>query len=182
MPQIQETRRGRINIIPYVHKVSHGLKKIGQKAGIRTVFSAPNKIGRVCNVVNNMTPTTKAPCGIKHATRFIPYRDNVVYEIPLRCGAVYVGQTGRCLNVRLREHAYVLRVGTESHLVSHCKKCGCIQPLFENTKVLKHYLGAHTRAIFEAYMIAKRGNTCVSQPSVTLLQKERGYLDGAGRR
>lgn len=56
MPQIQETRRGRINIIPYVHKVSHGLKKIGQKAGIRTVFSAPNKIGKVCKVLNVTLP------------------------------------------------------------------------------------------------------------------------------
>ncbi|XP_077535955.1 uncharacterized protein LOC144148269 [Haemaphysalis longicornis] len=86
-PQTQETRRGLINVIPHVHKVSHGLKKIAQKAGIRTVFSAPNKLGRMCKAVNDTTPP-KADCSTNHATRFVPCRTNVVYEIPLECDAV----------------------------------------------------------------------------------------------
>lgn len=159
-PQTQETRRGRINVIPYVHKVSHGLKKIAQKARIITVFSAPNKLGRMCKAVNDTTPP-KADCSTNHATRFVPCRTNVVYEIPLECDAVYVGQTGRCINERLREHAYALCVGNGSHLVSHCKACGCI-PFLDRTKVLKRYTESRTREIFEAYSIAKKGRKKVS--------------------
>lgn len=39
-------------VIPYEHKISHNLKKVGARPGVRVVFSAPNKLGRLCRVVN----------------------------------------------------------------------------------------------------------------------------------
>lgn len=42
--------------------------------------------------------------GLWHKTCFaVRCCEGVVYQILLTCGASYVGQTGRCLNIRLRE-------------------------------------------------------------------------------
>lgn len=86
-----------VNVTPCVHKVSHGLNEIGQKAGIRTVLSAPNKVGWVCKAVNAATPKRQAR-RIKHVTRFVSCRDNVVYEITLRCRIVCTLDTHALMN------------------------------------------------------------------------------------
>lgn len=105
--KVQEAKKSVcINVIFYVHKVSHGLKKLRQRACIQTVFSAPNKKGGMCKVVNAAEPP-RATCGKKHATSFVDCRHNVAYEISLSCGAVYFGQSGMCLNDCLREHSYI---------------------------------------------------------------------------
>lgn len=44
-------------------------------------------------------------------------------RIPLSCGRCYVGQTGRCLNDRLREHKFSLTSTVGGHLSAHCKTC-----------------------------------------------------------
>lgn len=113
----------------------------------------------------------KAAFVIKHATYFIPCRNNVVDEIPLRCGAVSVGQTGRCL----REGAYALRVDTGSPLVSNCKACG-YTPLFESTKILKCHLGSLTHESFEAYTIGKGVILALVSPPLHCSRKNSSTL------
>ncbi|XP_064468305.1 uncharacterized protein LOC135379006 [Ornithodoros turicata] len=39
--------RGRVVVIPYLHNISHRLKKIGERAGARAVFSAPEKLSKL---------------------------------------------------------------------------------------------------------------------------------------
>uniref|UniRef100_A0A224YZU3 Tick transposon n=1 Tax=Rhipicephalus zambeziensis TaxID=60191 RepID=A0A224YZU3_9ACAR len=36
------------SIIPYVHQLSHNLKKVAIRANIRVVFSVPDKLGKLC--------------------------------------------------------------------------------------------------------------------------------------
>lgn len=43
---------------------------------------------------------------------YVKCNEGAEYEIPLVCGKVYIGQTGRCTNDRLREHAPSLENGT----------------------------------------------------------------------
>lgn len=43
----------------------------------------------------------------------------------MSCGACGVGQTGRCLSERLREHANKVRNGKEGFLALHVSTCGC---------------------------------------------------------
>lgn len=45
-------------------------------------------------------------CGIRCRNQFVHSRGDVVYNIPLSCSKVYVGQGGQCVNTRLREHNY----------------------------------------------------------------------------
>lgn len=49
-----------------------------------------------------MEASARMGFGIRHASQFVRCCEGVVYQI-LTCGASYVGQTGRCLNIRLRE-------------------------------------------------------------------------------
>lgn len=42
----------KIAVIPYVHCVSHNLKKIAKRADVNRVFSAPLKLSRLCRMTN----------------------------------------------------------------------------------------------------------------------------------
>lgn len=54
-----------------------------------------------------------------------------MYKIPLSCGKYYVGQTGRCLNVRLAEHNNkVESTAIDGHLAAHCRKCDAKEPCY----------------------------------------------------
>lgn len=77
------------------------LKKNAGRVGVRAVFRAPNKLGAMCRQMNSCEHRTV--CSRKHVTSFVECQRNVIYEIPLTCGLVYAGQTGRCLNGRLIE-------------------------------------------------------------------------------
>lgn len=84
--------------VPHIHNISHNLKKVAVRYGLRVTFSAPNKLAQLCR---RTTSTERQGCTKKHARRFVRCCIEVVYEIPLSWGKSYVGQTG--LNDRLRE-------------------------------------------------------------------------------
>src|SRR5690606_37036442 len=77
-------------VVPYIHKMSHGLLGLVKDYGLKIVFSVPFKLS--C-----LTPFSD----LSHAFRcWTKHRDigdncsrNVVYKIPLSCGKLYVGQT-----------------------------------------------------------------------------------------
>lgn len=96
----------------------------------------------------------------------------VVYRIPLSCQKVYVGQTGRCLNIRLYEHAGTMKNSTYANLPAHRKKCGC-EPIFGDTEVFLEHRNQKVREIVEAFYINPYQDDCVSQTSITLHEKEK---------
>lgn len=173
--QPEKKEKEKLAVIPYIHRVSHNVKRVAKKAGVKVVFSAPNKLSGLCKRVN-AEGNKKPSCTKNHARKFVKCCVNVVYEIPFSpCGRCYVGQTGRCINDRLREHANTLKGVPTSHLSDHCRQCGC-KPLFEKCEIIKKYRDQRTREISEAHRIQKLGDTCVSAPSLALLSKEISYL------
>ncbi|CAN7952088.1 unnamed protein product, partial [Ixodes pacificus] len=175
----QDTRkRSPWTVIPYIHGLSHNLKKVGAKAGVQVLFSAPNKLGRLCKKVNSTNPsaTSIRQCQKSHANPFVECVEGVVYDVPLSCGRSYVGQTGRCINDRLREHRASLGTTTGSNLARHCAACACV-PAFDRCEIIKHHRDCRTREIIEAFSIIKKDTSAVSMPSVTLLRKEIAYLE-----
>lgn len=114
-------------------------------------------------------------CSKKHARPFVPCATGVVYSIPLSCGSTYVGQTGRCLNERLREHRYSLGATVGGHLSVHCKECLC-EPFFSATTILGRHRDKVTREVLEAFHIQSRGKKCISAASVALSGKELEFL------
>ncbi|CAN7988052.1 unnamed protein product [Ixodes hexagonus] len=120
-------------------------------------------------------------CVDSHRTRYVACATGVVYLIPLSCGRVYVGQTGRCVNVRAREHSLSLRSSPSGHLAVHCDRCMC--PLvFTEIKILARHHNKVTREIDEAFFIATYGeDTCVSAPSVALANDEVAFIRKFGK-
>lgn len=138
------------------------------------VFTAPDKLVRVCPAVNGRKRNNA--CTRQHDDPFVPCEVGVVYKIPLSCGRCYIGQTGRCLNVRLLEHrAAVDAQAAGGHLAVHCRRCGCA-PAFRATRVLRKGKDQMTHEIIEAVAINANKNECVSVPSIALSQKEYEYL------
>lgn len=169
----------KIAVIPYLHKISHNLKKVGQRSGVKVVFTAPNKLLALSRL-SCPTRARKPICTINHRDAFVKCRRSAVYKIPLSCGRHYIGQTGRCLNVRLQEHKNKVRsVATDGQLAAHCKKCvlgNLCHPLYGQTTVLYFHRSGLTREIVEAAEIARSGDQCVSRPSVALSKLELDFL------
>lgn len=162
-----------VSVIPYCHMISHNLKKVGNRAGVQVVFSVPQKLSRICKAVNAAEPAPR--CTTKHRSQFVECVDEVVYSVPLTCGKRYIGQTGRCLNERLKEHHYNVTRLLSGHLAIHCRDCGC-KPIFEQTSVVRRCRDKTAREIIEAREIDKAGSLCVSAPSILLTKKELEFL------
>lgn len=145
-----------------------------RRYGVRVVFTAPNELARLCRKVNTSHYTDK-PCEKKHVRQFVDCKSCVVYCIPLSCKKCYIGQTGRCINDRLREHSNSLKGSVGSHIAVHCHRCGCT-PLFEQCHVLGRYRQQKAGEIFEAFCIVQHGEDCISVPSISLHEKEILYL------
>lgn len=76
-------------IIPYVAGLSEAIRRVGEEVGIKTVFSATDTLKKR---LTHVKPKSKQ-------------RDkDVIYKIPCECGAQYIGETGRPLEVRVSEH------------------------------------------------------------------------------
>ncbi|XP_042144713.1 uncharacterized protein LOC121834877, partial [Ixodes scapularis] len=105
---LEQKEKKKTSVIPYIHRLSHGLKKVASRYNVNVVFSARHKLSSVCSAVNkrarNNDPKSHSGCSIKHGMQFVACIEGVVYKIPFSCGRAYIRQTGRCLNIRLREH------------------------------------------------------------------------------
>ena len=82
---------------------------------------------------------------------------SVVYEIPCKeCQRTYVGETGRGVNVRLKEHKSDVKFHrTSNAIVLHIEQCNHL-PDWENTKILEKNMKKSTRKILEAAHIITR--------------------------
>lgn len=92
----------KVTMISYMHKISHGPKKIGERHGAKVAFffSALLKFKCLCQNVNTATEkSARNKCEIKHADVYLERVDNAVYKISFRCAKSYTGQTGHCINI-----------------------------------------------------------------------------------
>ena len=55
-------------------------------------------------------------------------QDGVVYKIPCECGKAYIGETGRAMQGRIKEHDRDIRLArTQTSAVSeHANETGCV--------------------------------------------------------
>ena len=109
----------------------------------------------------------------------------------------YTGQTGRCLNVRLREHerkaeleadsqetnqnlplqsAHSKKKGDEGLLLKqHIRICRCTA-VYKNTEVRAHRRYEATREVFEAFYIGSERGT-INQASVEITPREASLVE-----
>lgn len=150
------------------------------------LFSAPKRLSSLIKKVNSENKESRK-CPIKHAKQFVPCQEGVVYSLPLSCGKRYIGQTGRCLNERLKEHEYnVSCVAISGHVAKHCRHCKgneddddtyVCAPNYHESAVLEKNRDSLAREIIEAHLIGRLPEECISASSIALSEKERRYLD-----
>lgn len=77
-------------MLPYVANMSEDIKRVCEKFGLRVVFKSGLTIRSMLTRVKDPIPMDK--------------QSMVVYQIPCSCGQVYIGETKRRLETRLKEH------------------------------------------------------------------------------
>lgn len=91
--------------LPYVRHLSEEIQRLCKHLDIRVVF-------RPCNTLRQLLTKVKTPTPDER-------KAGVVYEIPcMDCEAVYIGETGRCLEKRLVEHRRAVRNGDRTNGVA----------------------------------------------------------------
>ena len=100
-------------VIPYVQNVSEAIRRVLAPLNIRTCFKPHRTLRSLLVHVKDPIP----PEG----------RKGVVYQISCSdCPATYVGQTGRTLEHRIKEHKYALTSGNidKSAVAEHMAMTG----------------------------------------------------------
>jgi hypothetical protein len=124
--------------LPYVSTISGRISRILNKHNIKTVNLPPNKL-------RNQLVRAKDPAGLK-----VPG----VYRIPCECGDVYIGETCRTIETRIKEHQRHLRLcqPTKSAVAEHAINLDhAIQ--WKDTTILGHSKGYWDRLTKEAIEI-----------------------------
>ena len=99
-------------VLPYVQGLSEPLRRCLEQQGIRTVFKSETTLrSHLVRPKDTVHPVKK---------------DGVVYRIPCECGKVYIGETGRSMHERIKEHDRDIRLArTQTSAVSeHAHKTG----------------------------------------------------------
>ena len=97
-------------VLPYIKDVSEVLRRCLQQQGVRTVFKSDTTLrSHLVRPKDTLEPTKQ---------------DGVVYKIPCECGKVYIGETGRAMQDRIKEHDRDIRLGrTQTSAVSEHANC-----------------------------------------------------------
>ncbi len=84
-------------------------------------------------------------------------QDGVVYKIPCECGKVYIGETGRAMQDRIKEHDRDIRLAYKqtSAVSEHANETGHI-PLWNQGKFIDRDPHRYTRRVKEAIQIRDR--------------------------
>jgi hypothetical protein len=138
---------------------------------VRTVF---NRISRVLarhNIKSVGLPHMKLSSLLRPVKDHFGLRIPEVYRIPCECGRVYIGQTGRSVDIRLKEHQRLIRLEhpDKSAVAEHSIDQGHrIQ--FYNSFILSKKTRYIYRIVMEAieielhpYNINREGGFCLSK-------------------
>ena len=87
-------------------------------------------------------------------------RSGVVYEVPCICGDVYVGETKRSLETRLKQHRRAAERGEKSALVEHAWEAGHVIE-WESARVIETVKNTAHRKFMEALHIKRRPTQCM---------------------
>ena len=132
-------------VLPYIKGVSEVLRRCLQQQGVRTVFKSDTTLrSHLVRPKDTLEPTKQ---------------DGVVYKIPCECGKVYIGETGRAMQDRIKEHDRDIRLArTQTSAVSeHANETGHL-PIWKEVKFIDRDPHWYTRRVKEALHIRLHPN------------------------
>ena len=110
-------------VLPYIKGVSEPLRRCLQQQGIRAVFKSDTTLRlHLVRPKDTVDPAKQ---------------DGVVYRIPCECGKVYIGETGRSMQERIKGHDRDIRLARTqtSAIPEHANKTGH-HPLWNQVKFI----------------------------------------------
>ena len=127
-------------VLPYVQGVSEPLRRCLEQQGIRTVFKSETTL---------RTHLVRPKDSVDPAKQ-----DGVVYRIPCECGKVYIGETGRSMHERIKEHDRDIRLArTQTSAVSEYAHISGHYPLWDDVKFIDRDPHWYTQRVKEAIHI-----------------------------
>ena len=132
-------------VLPYIKGVSEVLRRCLQQQGVRTVFKSDTTLrSHLVRPKDALEPTKQ---------------DGVVYKIPCECGKVYIGETGRAMQDRIKEHDRDIQLAhTQTSAVwEHANETRHL-PIWKEVKFIDRYPHWYTRRVKEALHIRLHPN------------------------
>jgi len=164
--------------IPYAHGISNRLSKAASKFNIRIVTTYKHKLRHTLLTHKKLDHVT---CSNDHkGLDFFPCAKGVVYQLGLTCGSLYIGESSRCANTRLKDHKASLTKSCYSNLKDHVKTCGC---KFDNTTSQlaagPNIKGLFSRRLCETIVTEQKPDPrlILSQTSITPTDGERNFIE-----
>ena len=144
-------------VLPYVEGVSESLRCCLEQQGIRTVFKSDTTLR--WHLVQPKDAVNPAK------------QDGVLYRIPYECGKVYIGETGRSMQERIKEHDRDIQLaGTQTSAVSeHAHDTGHY-PIWNEVKFIDWDPHWYTRRIKEAIHIRLHPNNINRDSGIEILK------------
>jgi predicted GIY-YIG superfamily endonuclease/flagellar basal body rod protein FlgC len=138
-------------VIPYVPDLSEKIIRLGARANIRVVCKSGDTLRT-------------------RLVKFKPRQETnkeVIYSIPCQCGKEYIGETGRPLTTRVKEHRAALKKGetATSKLVEHAWNTEH-DFLWDKAKPIGRETRWKARKCHEALEIYMGGDNVISAPSM----------------
>ena len=143
--QPTKSPRRNLNLLPFSLGVSEVLRRCQQHQGIRTVFRSDTTLrSHLVRPKDDLEPSKQ---------------DGVVYKISWKCGKVYIGETGRSMRERMKEHDEDIRfTRTQTSAVAeHANETGHI-PIWSNVKFIDRDPHWYTPRVKEAIHIRLHPN------------------------
>ena len=121
-------------VLPYIKGVSEVIRRCLQQQGVRTVFKSDTTLrSHLVRPKDALEPTKQ---------------DGVLYKIPCECGKVYIGETGRAMQDRIKQHDRDIRLArTQTSAVSeHANETGHL-PIWKQVKLTGTHVGSKRLSI-----------------------------------
>ncbi|CAK9810876.1 hypothetical protein ANTPLA_LOCUS6713 [Anthophora plagiata] len=129
--------------LPYIKGTTDRIARILKQNNIKTIFTPHTKISQILTTPKDPYPRLAS---------------SGVYKIPCTCGKVYIGETGRSVTTRLKEHERCTRLGYIQSAVAEHQLTTGHKICFEKTKVIAKCKSYFPRKYRETLEIMKHPN------------------------
>lgn len=152
-------------VLPYIHRISHNLKKIASKFHVQVVFSAPDTLKKLCPKINS-NQQHEGKCRVHHQRKYVDCRclRNTMFLWDSVCG----------WNRKVCERPSTITCPITEVVASRppCHACKGL-PVFRQTKILKRFGQKRARELYEAQVTMSSANLCLHKRAICGLVSKR---------
>ena len=135
----------KILVLPYCKGLSERLSRLCRKLDIQLVSTSKRTLRSELMHVKNKTPKERVA--------------GVVYKVDCCCGQTYIGETGRSMEVRMKEHQRAVRQDNTNNGIAVHANNTMHNILWESAQILHRETHWHRRKVLESLYIEEQAST-----------------------